>query len=186
VKGVDSNLLVYASLAGHPASSACDQYLATEPLWITSIVNLIEVHRVLVSVYGIDEGEADRKLTDFLSALEVESLTSALTAASLPLRQAHGIDFNDAILLQTCRERSVTALATDEGRLASACGAFGITVENPVDAAVRAQMATWENANLPAKGLPRVLLRVHRWIEARDPNLAADLHSATQGLSRLV
>jgi predicted nucleic acid-binding protein len=186
VKAVDSNLLVYASLADHPASAACDQYLATESLWLTSVVNLIEVHRGLVSVYGVVENEADAKLTGFLSALTVGSLTSELTSASLPLRQAYGIDFNDAILLQTCRERSVTAMATDDVRLASACGAFGIAVENPIDAAARAQMASWEHANLPAKGLPRLLLRVHRWIEARDPNLAADLHSATQGLSRLV
>lgn len=186
MKGVDSNLLVYASLAGHPASSTCDQYLATEPLWLTSIVNLIEVHRALVSVYGAIESEADRKLADFLSALTVDDLTGDLVSASLPLRQTHGIDFNDAILLQTCLERSVTVLATDDGRLASACAAFGIAVENPLDAAVRAQMASWEDSNLPAKGLPRVLLRMHRWIEARDPRLAAELHSATQGLSRLV
>jgi predicted nucleic acid-binding protein len=186
VKAVDSNLLVYASLAGHPASSACDQFLATEPLWLTSIVNLIEVHRVLIGVYGVVENEADRKLTDFLSALTVDSPTSELTAASLPLRQSYGIDFNDPILLQTCRKRSVTALATDDGRLAAACAAFGIAVENPIDATVRAQMASWESAHLPAKGLPRLLLRVHRWIDARDPSLAAELYSATQGLSRLV
>ena len=40
--------------------------------------------------------------------------------------------------------------------------------------------------NLPAKGLPRILLRVHRRIEQHDAALARVFHSATQALSSLV
>jgi hypothetical protein len=42
VKAIDSNLLVYASLANHPAMTACEQYIAGYPDWVTSIVNLVE------------------------------------------------------------------------------------------------------------------------------------------------
>lgn len=186
MKAIDSNLLVYASLAGHPAMSACEQHILSYPVWLTNIVNLVELRRVLVGVYGVSETDADAKFTELRAALVVEDLTATLATAALPLRHSHGIDFNDAVLLETCRQRGATVLATDDTKLALAFTAIGIAVENPVTAAVRAQMTQWENVNLPAKGLPRILLRVHRWIEQRDTTLAADFHSATQGLSRLV
>lgn len=47
MKAVDSNLLVYASLANHPAALACEQYFAGYPLWLTNTANLVEVWRVL-------------------------------------------------------------------------------------------------------------------------------------------
>jgi hypothetical protein len=116
----------------------------------------------------------------------VENLTRDLAQAALSVHQAYGIDFIDAVLLETARRHGVSVLATDDSQLATACAALGIQVENPVTPAVRAQMTSWENQNLPAKGLPRILLRVHRWIEQQDAALAGVFHSATQGLSRLV
>jgi predicted nucleic acid-binding protein len=186
MKAIDSNLLIYASLANHPATAACEQYITSSALWVTSIVNLVELWRVLVAVYGVSESDADAKFADLHQALVVEDLTAALAAAALSLRQSYGVDFNDAVLLETARRRGVTVLASDDSQLAIASAALGIHVENPVTPAVRAQMANWENQNLPAKGLPRILLRVHRWIEHHDATLAGAFHSATQGLSRLV
>ena len=141
---------------------------------------------MLVAVYGVTETEAERKFTELCKALTVAELARDLAEAATALRQAHGVDFNDAVLLETARRHGVTTLATDDSQLALACAAMGIQVENPVTAAVRAQMTNWENQNLPAKGLPRILLRVHRWIEQHDPALAQVFHSATQALSRLV
>jgi predicted nucleic acid-binding protein len=186
VKGIDSNLLVYASLIDHPASAACEQYIAAEPSWLTSVINLLELQRVLIGVYGLTEDEADIKLADFAGTLDVESLTAQLVLASGPHRHAYGIDFNDAILLETCRQHGVAVLATDDSRLAVACAALQIDVENPIDPPLRAQMTQWEDQHLPAKGLPRVLTRIHQWLEQRDPALAAEFHAATQSLSRLL
>jgi predicted nucleic acid-binding protein len=186
MKAIDSNLLVYASLANHPATVACEQYVAAYPVWVTNIVNLVELHRILVAVYGVSESDADAKFTDLRSALVVEDLTAAVAMAALPLRRSYGVDFNDAVLLESCRLRAVTVLATDDPQLALACATMGIKVENPVTRSVRAQMTNWENQNLPAKGLPRIFLRVHRWIEQHDAELAGHFHSATQALSRLV
>jgi len=186
VKAIDSNLLVYASLANHPAMAACEQYIAGYSVWVTSIVNLVELWRVLVAVYGVSENDADAKFTDLRRALVVEDLTATVAGAALSLRQSYRIDFNDAVLLESSRQRGVTVLATDDSQLAKACATVGINVENPVTPAVRAQMVNWETQNLPAKGLPRILLRVHRWIEQHDAALASVFHSATQALSRLV
>lgn len=186
MKAIDSNLLVYASLANHPAMRGCDQYIAAHPDWLTSVVNLVELRRVLVAVYGVSDSDADAKFTDLSKALLVDELSPAVAAAALIHGRAYGIDFNDAVLLESTRRRGVTVLATDDAQLAIASKAMGINVENPVSPAVRAQMTNWENQNLPAKGLPRILLRVHRWIEQHDPALAQVFHSATQALSRLV
>ena len=166
--------------------TACEQYIAGYPVWLTSIVNLVELWRVLVAVYGVSESDAAAKFADLRKALVVEDLTAAIAAAALSLRQSHAIDFNDAVLLECAHQRGVTILATDDSQLAAACASRGISVENPVSLTVRAQMTSWENQNLPPKGLPRILLRVHRWIEQQDAALAAVFHSATQALSRLV
>lgn len=186
VKAIDSNLLIYASLANHPAMAACEQYIAGYPVWLTSVVNLVELRRVLVGVYGVSESDADAKFTDLCKALVVDDLTPTVATATLAVRQSYAIDFNDAVLLETALRRGVSVLATDDAQLAAACTAMQIRVENPVTAAVRSQMTSWEVQNLPPKGLPRILLRVHRWLEQHDPALAQLFHSATQALSRLV
>ena len=159
MKAIDSNLLVYASLANHPAMTACEHYITGYPVWVTGIVNLVELWRMLVAVYGVSESDAHAKLTDLCNALVVEDLTAAVAAGALSLRRSYGVDFNDAALLESCRLRGVTVLATDDSQLALACAKMGISVENPVTPAVRAQMTKWENQNLPTKGLPRILLR---------------------------
>lgn len=185
MKAVDSNLLVYASLLDHPAVSACERYLAAYPTWVCNVVNLVEMRHVLVSVYGLAEHDADVKFSDFRAAVLADALTPALADAAVALRRAHGVDFNDAVLIQTCLNRGVTILATDDTRLASACTSLGITPETPIDDHVRREMSTWEQQHLPAKGLPRILIQVHRWIEDRNPALGAGFRSETQSLSRL-
>ena len=185
MKAIDSNLLVYASLAHHPAMTACEQYIAGHPTWVTSILNLLELRRVLVAVYGVSESDADTKLTELRNAMVVDDLTASVAIAALSLRQTSGVDLNDAVLLENCRQHRLSVLATDDSQLASAAATMGIAVENPVTALLRARMTDWEDQNLPAKGLPRILLRVHRWIEQHDPALAGVFHSATQALSRL-
>jgi len=186
MKAIDSNLLVYASLSDHPAVDACEEHIAAHPTWVCNIANLIEMRHVLVSVYGLAEHDADAKFADFRAAVIVAALTPSLAEAAVVLRREHGVDFNDAVLMETCRQRGVTALATDDRQLAAACRSFGITPESPIDDGLRAQMRDWEDRNLPAKGLPRVLLQCHRWIGRRDSDLAAEFYTATQALSRLV
>ena len=126
LKAIDSNLLVYASLANHPAMTACEQYITGYQVWVTSIVNLVELQRVLVAVYGVSENDTEKKFADLLQALVVDDLTAGVAAAALHLRRSHGIDFNDAVLLESSRQRGVTVLATDDSQLAIACASMGI------------------------------------------------------------
>lgn len=185
-RALDSNVLVYASLADHPAMSACENLIGAHPEWLVNIVNLIEMHRVLVSVYGVSPSDADMKFEDYQMTLEVVELSGAIASKALPLRQTHKIDFNDAVLIATCLEEGVKLLATDDGRLSDACAELGIAVANPIDPSLRGQMASWEEEHLPPKGLPRVLGQVHRWLCRRDAVLAEEFYSETQALSRLV
>jgi len=80
--------------------AACEQHIASYPIWVTGIVNLVELWRVLVAVYGVSESDADAKFTDLRKALVVEDLTAAVAAGALSLRQTYGIDFNDGALLE--------------------------------------------------------------------------------------
>jgi predicted nucleic acid-binding protein len=50
---------------------------------------------------------------------------------------------------------------------------------------LRQQMSVWERANLPAKGLPRVLRQVHYWLNQANSQTAQDFWSQTGGCSHL-
>src|SRR5438874_1678108 len=106
--------------------------------------------------------------------------------AMMSVSDTLGIDLTDALLLQAARERGVLRLATDDGKLAQALPQTGIEAENPIDDALRPQIAQWEAANLPAKGLPRVLRRVHEWLDQTAPQVAQDFWSHTGGGSHLL
>jgi len=186
VKAIDSNILVYASLSDHPASAASEAYIAGHVEWLCSVSNLVEMRQVLVSVYGLSESDADTKFEDFRAALEVYPLSDNIVVAALSLRRIHRIDLNDAVLLESAIRRGVSVICTDDRGLARACEAVGIAPESPINEALREQMSQWEESNIPSKGLPRVLLQVHRWIQARNPAMACEFQSATQALSRMV
>ncbi len=184
--GVDSSILIYASLVDHPAMQACDRCLSSGVVWVTSALNLAEVHHVLRAVYGPSETEAGSKVLDFARALEVEPLTGESLLDALHLRLTLHIDLGDASLLVACQTNGVSTLATDDVGLAQASEALGIAADHPIGDDVRAEVARWEAGHLPAKGMPRILRQVHRWIDSHDRPLAQAFYSATQSLSRLV
>lgn len=80
----------------------------------------------------------------------------------------------DPVLLQAARTRGANILATDDRKLVQACHQVDITVENPIGASLRQQMASWEAANLPQKGLPRILRQIHQWLEQNYQQAAED------------
>ena len=185
MRAIDSNLLVYAALEDHPAHDACRECLLAEPQWITNEANLSEVYTVLVAVYGVPEQDASAHYLEYHGALTPMPLDATTAVAAMRLREHYGLDLNDAILLHTAIACSVEALCTDDQRLAAAAQNARLEVESPVGVVVRRAMATWEEQHLPVKGLPRMLSRVHEWLRSRDAGLAAELRSATRGLSSL-
>ncbi len=87
---------------------------------------------------------------------------------------ALGIDLGDAVLLETCRSHGAATICTDDAKFAGVCGKLNITAETPFDSAMRRQIAAWESANVPLKGIARLLSQVHAWIGKRDSELAEE------------
>jgi predicted nucleic acid-binding protein len=185
-RGLDAMLIVYSLIDGHPASTVCEQFIRNQTGWFTTTFTLFEVKGILTKVYGVDAIYSSQLLAQLTSGpiiVRAVDLTTALAAISTA--DTHGIDLTDALLLQTAQKQGVSRLATDDGKLIKVCHKLGITPENPIDSAIRQQIATWETANLPVKGLPRVLRQIHQWLSQHDPQTAQDFWSQTGGGSHL-
>ena len=112
-------------------------------------------------------------------------IDAATVAAAFALADQFALDLNDATFLQAARQQAVKLVATDDHRLAQVCPQFSILAESPLDPALRQQVAAWEIAHLPPKGLPRILRRVHDWLSPAPPQAAQDFWSHTGGASHL-
>jgi predicted nucleic acid-binding protein len=185
-RGLDTMLLVYSVLQGHPAAAVCQQFLRTHAGWFTSPLVLFEAKAALTKIYGVDSGVATQKLTQF-SAVPVVllDLDAAAALAAVRLADAHGLDLTDAVLLHLARQHGARFLATEDQKFAQVCTLFGVSPQSPFDAALRHQVAAWESANLAPKGLPRIMRRVHHWLSQTHPQAAQDFWSQTGGGSRL-
>ena len=178
-RGLDTMVVVYSLLhQSHPAALPCGHFLSTHSGWFTSPLVLFEAKNVLTRAYGVDPGAATHKLTQFAAGpVVLLDLDPAATASVLQMADTHAVDLTDAVLLYLTRQCGATYLATEDQRLARACTQVGITPQSPLDAALRQQVAVWEAANLPPKGLARVLRRVHQWLHQTHPQAAQDFWS---------
>jgi hypothetical protein len=52
--GLDTTLLVYCVVDGHPAGAACEQFPKARSGWFTSPLVLIEAKTILTKVYSVD------------------------------------------------------------------------------------------------------------------------------------
>jgi len=185
-RGLDTMFLVYSSLQEHPASAICEQFILSKEGWVSTPLLLVEFYTVLTRNYGVDRQSTIQKTMELVDKpIEILSLEGHTVAAAIRLANEYNLDTNDAILLQLCLTSSINVIATDDRRFAHACDDLGITVENPITAVVRQQMAVWEEANLPPRGLPRLLLHIHRWLEVQNLNIAELFYEATGQYLRL-
>lgn len=185
-RGLDAMLIVYSLLDSHPASAACEQFIRAHGGWFTTTLTLFEVKAILTKVYGVDAVLASHKLAQLATGpIMVTAVDPPIALAAMQTADGLGIDLTDAVLLQTVQTRGALWLATDDTKLAQACRQVGVTPETPIDATLRQQMVTWEAANLPAKGLPRVLPQIHQWLNRIAPSMAEDFWSSTGGGSHL-
>ena len=185
-RGLDAMLIVYSLLEAHPASTTCEQFIRSHSGWFTTAFTLFEAKAILTKVYAVDTTLASRKLAQFAAGPIVVTAVDSLTAfAAMDTADTLGLDLTDTVLLQAVQARGALWLATDDTKLAQVCRRVGVTPETPIDAALRRQMVTWEAANLPAKGLPRVLRQIHQWLHRLAPSTAEDFWSHTGGGSHL-
>ncbi len=185
-RGVDTMILVYSLLQGHPALATCEQLLRTHSGWFTSPAVLFEAKAVLTKVYGEDPVLVTQKLAQVAAGpVVLVDLDPADVATVLQVADTQLLDLTDCILLHlACRHRA-GYLATDDLRLAQVCPKFGITPLSPMDPVLRQAVGAWEAARLPPKGLPRVLRRVHQWLSQTHPPAAPDFWSHSGGGSHL-
>ena len=134
----------------------------------------------------MDANLVSQRLSQFsVGPIEIIEVDLSITLAAMELADTLEIDMTDAVLLQAARIRGANILATDDRKLVHACNQVGITVENPIDTQLRRQMASWESENLPQKGLPRILSRIHQWLEQNHQQAAEDFRCQTGGGSHL-
>ncbi len=185
-RGLDSMILVYSLLQGHPANLPCEQFLRSFSGWFTSPLVLLETWTILVKVYDVAPAKAHHVVGKIPGgAIALLQLDAATVAAALQLAKGQNLDLNDAVLLQLTHQQGATRLATDDTTLARAATRLGIATDTPIDAVLRQQIAAWENANLAPKGLARVLRRMHAWLNTLYPQAAHDFWSHSGACSHL-
>lgn len=185
-RGLDAMLIVYSLLSNHPASAVCEQFIRTHSGWFTTTFTLFEAQAILTKVYAVEAPLAARKLAQLTAGPIVVTPVDFPTAlAAMNMAAALNIDLTDAVLLQTAQAQGALWIATEDGKLAQACRQVGVTPETPIDTVLRQQMALWETANLPAKGLPRVLRQIHQWLTRVSSKVAQEFWSHTGGGSHL-
>src|SRR5579871_4641308 len=178
--GIDTMLLIYSLLEGHPASDVCEQFLRSRTGWFTTVLTLLEVRAVLTKVYGVESTRASDKIGQLAHGpMIVFGLDITGTVATLHLADSLRIDLSDAALIYAAQAHGISRLATDDAGLARACVSLGIIVDNPIDSGLRTHIAEWERANLPPKGLVRILSQVHVWLMRHHPEAAEDFWSQT-------
>jgi predicted nucleic acid-binding protein len=181
---VDTPLLVYAAVDGHPALRVVREVLDSGA-WGSSVVILAEFYQALVRNYLVDGAEATARAERLANGPgHWASLDVWQARATFAMRQQYHIDSADAILLHLAEADRGTLLTTDR-RLLRAAEALGIAVRNPIMQSLAIAVAHWEEQHLPRKGVNRLLVPVERWLRRRDAALADELLEATANLSEL-
>jgi predicted nucleic acid-binding protein len=185
-RGLDTMILVYYLLQGHPASLACEQFLRAHSGWFTSPLVLVEAKNILTKVYSVNVNAVTTKLLQFAAGpVVLLDLDEATVTSAFQLEDTYTLDITDAVLLHIIQQCGANCLATEDQRLAQACLQVGISPVSPLDTSLRQQVASWEAANLAPKGLPRVLRRVQQWLKQSHPQAAQDFWSQTGGANHL-
>ena len=185
-RGLDAMLIVYSLVDDHPASAACELFIREHTNWLTTTLTLLEAKAILTKVYAIDVNLASQQLSQFSAGpIEIVEVDLPITRAAMQIADTLEIDLTDAVLVEATRTRNANILATDDRKLMQACHQVDIAVENPIDVLLRREMASWESENLPQKGLPRILRRIHFWLHQNHQQVAEDFWSQTGGGSHL-
>ena len=183
---LDSNLLIYSILTNHPASPVCQEFIEASESLVASSITLIELFFVTTRIYGIEPTLVLTKINELLaSPLIIIAADADTVVAALALCAEYKIDTNDAVQVQMCLDLGIPALATDDGKLTALCKKLKIETKNPITVELKQAMRIWEEANLPQKGLPRILHQIHGWIATHDHALSDDFRNVTRNLTRM-
>jgi predicted nucleic acid-binding protein len=181
VNWIDTPLLVYASLTGHPAHDKVQRDLR-RGTWASTVLTLYECYHVLTRDYSVTPDDAATIVTRLARTLIAWVPVDSKQAASALARYCGSrLETTDATLLLLSQEDGGTLVTTDR-RLLREAQVQGIAVRNPISPELAEEIAHWEHQRLPAKGLARLMATVERWLRAEDPSIAARFIVATDGL----
>ena len=158
--GLDTMILVYSLLQGHPAATACEQLLRAHVGWFTSPWVLLEAKAVLTTkVYGEDPALVTQKLAQIAHGpVVLVDLARTDVITVLQFADTHALDLRISPTPSCCilvHRHGARFLASDDQRLSLVCSQFGITPLSPLDSALRQAVGAWEASHVPPKGLPR-------------------------------
>lgn len=184
MRWIDTPLLVYSRVEGHPAKQQIADLLAEEE-WASSVLVLLEVHQVLLRQYGQSHLVAAQEV-DGLAASSIEWMAADVrqTRSIARERRETGLGGADAALLLLCEEDH-GSLFTLDGRLLRIAGERGLTASPLLDRSMIDRVQAWGQQRLPQRGLPRFLRAIERWIAVEEPTTAVRFIEATGGLTRL-
>ena len=152
-RGLDTMILVYSLLQGHPAALPCEQFFRSHSGWFSSPLVIAEAKYVLTKVYGVADGAATAQLVQFARGpVVLPHVDLATVTSAFQLADSHGLDLTDAVLLHLTARHGTRCIVTEDQRLGQACVQRGITPVSPLDASLRQQTAAWEAAHLAAQG----------------------------------
>ena len=134
-KLIDANLLIYALIEDHPASSVCEAFIRKENRYrklYTTMLTPFEVFHVLWRIYGLKREQAmEKALSLFNSPLSFIPITEEVARISLEKIVEYKIDSNDALLLTSSILYDIPSLASDDRKLLKASNEEGIhTIPN--------------------------------------------------------
>ena len=180
---LETPLLVYGALPGHPAGATAEAELRRGDWGSTTLV-LAELHYVLVRHYGVppDTAVAEVERAARLPIHWVPAATADVVLAAAEQARS-GVESADAVLLLLA-ERDRGTLVTADRRLLRAALDRGVAARNPIAAGLTTEIAEWEDRRVPPKGTARLLAGVERWLRARDRRVSEEFVAATAQLTR--
>jgi predicted nucleic acid-binding protein len=186
-RALDSMFMIYVLVGGdHPATEITKAFLRERQGWFTLPTCFLEAYHALVRVYRVDPASAIERIGDFSGGpVTTVPVAGDDALAAFAVARDAGVDLSDALLLRACGNLGVRVLATDDAHLARAAAARGLLIENPIDPALRQEIAEWEDAHLPPKGLPRVLHAVSQWLDGQSREIAESFTNATGNRAHL-
>jgi predicted nucleic acid-binding protein len=156
---IDTNVLVYALIDNHPASSVCETFIREQQdrhTFYTTTITPFEIFHILWKTYGLEVLQVLEKVVAAVnSPLSFIQISERIMRIAFKKRIEYKLDTNDALLLAVALVQDIPSIVSDDRNLLKACEQEGLIGVSPLDESVREKIVQWEKENLPEKGISR-------------------------------
>lgn len=185
---IDTNVLVYALIDNHPASSVCEMFIREQQdqhQFYTTTLTPFEVFHVLWKIYDLNIHQVlERVMLVLNSPLSFIQISERATRIAFKKRVEYQLETNDALLLAVALVHDIPSLVSDDIKLLNACEQEGLMALSPINDHIRAEISQWEKENLPEKGISRILTRIYSWLQEEENQVAQMFKIATNNLTQ--